>query len=578
MNPTSAPIQESAEENPENPSARPAWSVGARYLFGRLCFGGLVVALGFFCLSLTPSLLPRSPLFQGLVSGASTAIGYGLGSAISAGIRQISRQEPSQRSKRIAWRLLLGGSVLFLGIFAWYGAQWQEDVRSLMGMGQLRSYHWLLIAAIAATIALVLLGVARIVRGLTRLAIKGLARFIPKRIAVGVGVVLAALILYLAVTDVLFGGVVSVVNSAYAKVNGGTSHRVTQSTSELRTGGPESFVSWASLGTEGHDFTGDGGSPTVAEIETFTKEPALAPVRVYIGIESADTLKARTRLAVRELERTGGFDRAVLVIYAATGTGWIDPIAANAIDYMYGGNTAGVGMQYSFLPSWISFLVDSNKAADTSRALTHAVVSRVAQLPPGDRPDVLVFGESLGSFGAESAFPNIEDLLARTDGTLLVGPTFQNPIHDRLRAQRDEPSPFWRPLMDGGKHVRSAIAPSELTDPSLYPKGSAWTMPRVAYLQNSSDPVGYFEPSLLWKSPEWLEEPRGPDVSDSIRWIPFVTFAQVGADLAAGGTVPVGHGHVYRGRIVDGWAQLLDPAGWTSKKTEDLKTLLTDGK
>ncbi len=33
----------------------------------------------FLWLSMTPSLLPRGPLFQGLVSGAAGAIGYGLG-------------------------------------------------------------------------------------------------------------------------------------------------------------------------------------------------------------------------------------------------------------------------------------------------------------------------------------------------------------------------------------------------------------------------------------------------------------------------------------------------------------------
>ena len=33
----------------------------------------------FLWLSLTPSLLPRGPLFQGLVSGAAGAIGYGIG-------------------------------------------------------------------------------------------------------------------------------------------------------------------------------------------------------------------------------------------------------------------------------------------------------------------------------------------------------------------------------------------------------------------------------------------------------------------------------------------------------------------
>jgi len=39
---------------------------------------GLTGALIFYCLSLTPSLLPRDWLFQGLIGGINVAIGYGI--------------------------------------------------------------------------------------------------------------------------------------------------------------------------------------------------------------------------------------------------------------------------------------------------------------------------------------------------------------------------------------------------------------------------------------------------------------------------------------------------------------------
>src|ERR1700730_841849 len=42
-------------------------------------FTGTTVGLIFIWFSMTPSLLPRGPLFQALVSGFSGAIGYGLG-------------------------------------------------------------------------------------------------------------------------------------------------------------------------------------------------------------------------------------------------------------------------------------------------------------------------------------------------------------------------------------------------------------------------------------------------------------------------------------------------------------------
>ena len=76
-----------------------------------------------------------------------------------------------------------------------------------------------------------------------------------------------------------------------------------------------------------------------------------------------------------ELERTGAFDRKVLVIVPTTGTGWINPVAARSLEMMYNGDTAMVGSQYSYLPSWISFLgdrreVDGLRPADDRRRST----------------------------------------------------------------------------------------------------------------------------------------------------------------------------------------------------------------
>ena len=48
------------------------------------------------------------------------------------------------------------------------------------------------------------------------------------------------------------------------------------------------------------------------------------------------------------------------------GTGWIDPDASRALELMHGGNTAIVSMQCSFLPSWISFVTDLDRAADAA--------------------------------------------------------------------------------------------------------------------------------------------------------------------------------------------------------------------
>ena len=182
--------------------------------------------------------------------------------------------------------------------------------------------------------------------------------------------------------------------------------------SRTRSGGPGSLVAWDSLGREGRKFTGLG--PTAADISAFTGEPALAPIRAYAGLESAESTEERANLAVADLERAGGFDRKYLVVATTTGSGWVDPAAIDTVEYMTGGDSAIVAIQYSYLPSWISYLVDQKRAREAGRALFDAVYSKWSALPQDSRPRLLVFGESLGSFGGETAFSGEQDLRNRT--------------------------------------------------------------------------------------------------------------------------------------------------------------------
>ena len=67
------PVAASHERKRRHPLLVWAWSL-VRLDFLGIAFGAL-----FFCLSLTPSLLPRDWLFQGLIGGVNAAIGYGIG-------------------------------------------------------------------------------------------------------------------------------------------------------------------------------------------------------------------------------------------------------------------------------------------------------------------------------------------------------------------------------------------------------------------------------------------------------------------------------------------------------------------
>ena len=148
----------------------------------------------------------------------------------------------------------------------------------------------------------------------------------------------------------------------------------------------------------------------------------MEPIRIYGGLASADGAGAQAALAVRDLERTGGFQRKNLLVVTTTGSGWVDPALVDTFEYLSGGDCATVAIQYSYLPSWISYLVDQSKALAAGRALFDAVYGVWAKLPQGDRPKLYVAGESLGSFGGEAAFTGENDLANRTSGALFAGP------------------------------------------------------------------------------------------------------------------------------------------------------------
>ena len=545
-----------------------------RWVFTRrLCFGGLAGALVFFCLSMTPSLVPREVLMQGVVSGVAVAIGYGFGSMLSSGIRKVIPREPSTTFKNRAWWVLGGATLVMGGLYLYFGSAWQEDIRRLMEMEQLRAYDWGAILLITAIFAAVLLVVARLVRGATKALIRFGDRFMPHSLTVNVSIVLVALLIVGFAQGVLFNGMVSSMNSVYSLNDKGTSPWISQPQSELRSGGPGSVVEWDTLGTKGRDFTGDGGGPTVEQIAEFTGQEAMQPIRVYVGLKSADDVADRVDLAMQELERTGAFERSVLIVDTTTGTGWVDENVVDSVEFLHGGDTAQVAMQYSYLPSWVSFLVDLSKASDAGERMITAVSDRISKMAPAERPTLLVFGESLGSYGTEAAFTSPENMLSNVDGALLVGPTFANGLHTGLTSDRDEGSPAWRPVVDDGRAFRFAVTPQDLTDPSLQGPASEWGPSRVVYLQNSSDPITYFNPALLFSQPEWLQGERGPDVSEDMVWMPVVSFFQVAADMAFSMGAPAGHGHRYGSNVVDGWVQLAAPEGWTDDDTEALRKL-----
>jgi uncharacterized membrane protein len=539
---------------------------------------GVVLGTAFGLISLTPSLIPRDYLFQGLATGVSGALGYALGVAVAWLLGRTARwTDLTDRVRQAqpvwltpgAWLVLvLTAAVALLGILL-AGAEWQRQVAGLMGIAQPTTDGWLRAGPVALVVAGVLIGFGRGVRWLAG-RVAGLLRrrvHVPRRIAAVAGTVLALILVVVVIDTVVVRGGLRVADSVFRATNDQPHPGVVAPTSPLRSGSPASLVRWGTIGREGQSFVTGGHS--LGELGVASGRPPVEPIRAYVGLLAAPGPAERAAVAVAELERTGAFDRAVLAVVTTTGTGWIDAPSADALELVWGGDTAIVATQYSYLPSWLSFVVDRTRAEAEGRALFDAVHARVERMPPDRRPRLLVFGESLGSQGSEAAFTSLEDARNHADGVLWVGPPHSNRLHAALTTRRDPGSRAILPVVDGGRAVRFGSTAADLARPP-----GVWDAPRVVYLQHASDPVVWWAPSLLWHRPEWLVEPPGPDVSPTMDWYPVVTFWQVTIDLTNSLSVPDGHGHVYRAAVLDGWLALGTPAGWTGADTERVAGML----
>lgn len=212
------------------------------------------------------------------------------------------------------------------------------------------------------------------------------------------GVFVAFLVVFL-VNGVIAQRLLSSADKFFARMDDLIDDGVEQPVLSLASGGPESLIAWDSIGRRGKNFI--VGGPTREQLADFCGLDPRQPLRVYAGLSSGTTDHQRTQLALDELKRVRGFERSLLVVATPTGTGWLDPSAVDSLEYLHTGETAIVSMQYSYLPSWLTTMVDPNRSCDTARILFEKVYGHWTTLPHGNRPRLYVHGLSLGALGAE---------------------------------------------------------------------------------------------------------------------------------------------------------------------------------
>jgi uncharacterized membrane protein len=243
---------------------------------------------------------------------------------------------------------LLGlAALLIMGLAMVHSAGWQDEIRSLMDLPPTEGIAPLVVIGLGTAVAAVLMVTGKLLVAAGRYASRRIAQVLPPRQAKVLGVALTVLLTYQLFSGVLVRTVVrSIDNSAQALDNLVPADQVPPD-QPWQTGSSASLVAWQDLGREGRSFI--AATPEPQAISQVTGLPSTQPLRVYVGLNAAETLAARAELAAEELERVGGFDRATLVVAMPTGTGWMDPAAMEPLEHLHHGDVATVALQYSYL-------------------------------------------------------------------------------------------------------------------------------------------------------------------------------------------------------------------------------------
>ncbi len=304
------------------------------------------------------------------------------------------------------------------------------------------------------------------------------------------------------------------------------------------TGGPASLVDWNTLGREGRRFV--NMAMTTAEIREATgRSRATAPVRAFIGVDSAATPADRADLALRELEALGGLERPLIVFYTPTGTGYVNYVALETVEHLTGGKCAQVAMQYSLRPSPMS-IGRIGVGRTQNQAFLAALRVRLDAMPAKKRPRVVVFGESLGAqTGADTLFQgNREMEQFGVDRALFIGMPNATPAPNAWRVNKAGLDPEGL-AVEIGTHAEWTALPEEQR-----------ARVRVVLLSQHDDPIVKFGLPLAVQKPDWLGDNRPAVVPQEMVWRPFGTFITTMIDAKNSMSVVPGtfvaRGHDYR--------------------------------
>jgi len=530
---------------------------------------GTVTGLRFAVKSFEPSLMPRSAIDQGLITGGSFLTGFLAGSTIgrttgaipllaaspmlrfaglaATGVRSAqtmkSRLDPSQTDHRPggAWAEAGGeviGGMAVAGLltdshaavssraaFAAIGVASAMDLQAaLIHRTDEQDVKYVTTAigvAAGANAVLAALG------GIVVLGGKLPKRVIPsKRLGTAAGFTGAMLTLagLGAAGKMAASRVVTSIESGNAQTE---VEYAEPPSSPTVSGSGFSLVAFETLGLQGRRLVSEvTGRETIEEIMGVPAR--VEPVRTYVGMESGTSDDELVELAVNELRRAGGFDRSTIIAASPAGTGYVNYITIEAAELMALGDVATVAIQFGGLPSMMSM-----SRVDRAASLYGRLLSRLREeIDLLDRDIQLVaYGESLGAttsqMGVETAS---EDGSLIVDAALWVGTPFGSSLFEKLTVHGDVP------VFDRFEQFDAGVGADR---------------PPVTFLNHDNDPVTKFTSTIAFRMPAWLKATdRGRGINPYQRWLPGISFWQGLVDTKNAATVVPGEfkstGHDYR--------------------------------
>lgn len=291
------------------------------------------------------------------------------------------------------------------------------------------------------------------------------------------------------------------------------------------TGGPGSLVPWDKQTRESSRWLTAVLRPE--QISEVMGEPAKQPIRVYASLPSATSEQARADLLLAEIDRTGALDRSVFALFSPTGSGYVNYVATETLEYLTRGDCASACVQYSVLPSALS-LNRVHMGTRQTKMVVNGIVERLLARPPQQRPKFVLFGESLGSQVSQEMFRGqgmTGPAGIALDAAVWIGTPNATVWRDELWGERSVSQV--PPVGPGAAFLSRAIR-----DWHGLPDDQRAQV-RYLLLNNGDDPIPKFGQQLVWRQPAWLgpDAQRPPGSPRGSVWQPVVTFFATFLDM-----------------------------------------------